>query len=339
MRAWGLNLYLLFASLFYSLPSYAFFDDYLPLSVAETQKRVPMKQLGTLELGKLVSHLQIGNQQVQLSTRSDQELVLSSNTTSQEKWSVIIDSTSAILPTEVYQADLDSNGQQDLILLRPTGANGLAPSQHLSVLTFDTTGQVSLWQVEGYFASDKKGIVDFLDLNNNGRAELVFMSYGEGYWQTALYEAKDGKWTQVNGKFAGKTYPLLTRFTFKPNHKIAYPSKPKVLEPVSLATDQALHSGYLNSYQWADINQSEDISLLIQTDKGLVNCQPSSWSSLFRLVLDKPKQREIVSLAAPSKIVQAVLQEAITKKYPLKVFGQRTAEGCSPEELWLDAKE
>ncbi|WP_298608968.1 hypothetical protein [uncultured Thiothrix sp.] len=338
MRTLSLSIGLILTSFFSAVPSYAFFDDYLPLSAAETQKRVPIKHLGTLEPSKLISPLQLGNYQVQLSTRSEEELVLSGTTTSQGKWSVVLDSPSAIFPTEVYQADLDSNGQQDLILLKPTGANGLAPSQHLSVLTFDTTGQVSLWQVEGYFASDKKGIVDFLDLNNNGRAELVFMAYGDGYWQTALYEAKEGKWTQVHGKFAGKTYPLLTRFTFKPNHNIAHPSKPITLEPVSLATDQALLSGYLKSYQWADINQSEDISLLIQTDKGLVKCQPSSWYSLFRLVLDKPKAREIVSLAAPSKTIQAVLQEAITKKYPLKVFGQRSIEGCSPEELWFDAQ-
>ncbi|TXH71361.1 MAG: VCBS repeat-containing protein [Thiothrix sp.] len=338
MRVFNLRFGFTLISLLSPLPSYAFFDDYLPLSAAEIQQRVPMKHLVSLDPSKLIPRLKVGRQLIQLESNAEEDLVLSGVTTQQGKWSVKLNNIYAMFPTEAYQADLDNNGQQDLILLKPTAGNGLAPSQHISVLSFDTDGQVRLWQVEGYFARDQQGITDFLDLNGNGRAELVFMSYGGGYWQTVLYEAQNSQWTKIKGKFAGKTYPLLTRFTFKPNHKIVSPNKLKNNEPLNLANDKPLLSGYLKDYQWANVEQSEDISLMIQTDKKLIKCQPSSWYSLFRLVLDKPKQREIVSLAANSKTIQAVLQEAIAKRYPLKLYGQRSSEVCSPEEIWFDAK-
>lgn len=337
MRRFGLSLCLGLAGWLGSVSAYAFFDDYLPLSKAEIRKRISMQHLATLDPSQLISKLKIGQHSIKLSTSSEDELILSGQTTKQGSWTASLMSIYAMFPVEAYQADLDGNGQQDLILLKPTAGNGLAPTQHITVLSFDADGQVTPWQVEGYFATDKQGIVDFLDLNGNGRAELVFMSYGEGYWQTVLYEAQNGQWTQIHGKFAGKTYPLLTRFTIKANHKIAHPNKLKPIEPVSLATDKKVLTGYLKSYQWANVEQSEDISLLIQTDKKLIKCQPSSWHSLFRLVIDKPQQREIISLGANSKTLQARLQEIMAKQYPLKVYGQRAAEACSPEEIWVNA--
>lgn len=326
---------LLFVSLIsYSVPALTFFDSHLPLSSAETQKRIPMRHLATLDPSKLISSLKVGARTVQLSTNSEEDLVLSGQA-DQGTWSVKLNNIYAMLPSELYQADLDGNGQQDLILLRPTAGNGLAPSQHLLVLSFDQQGQVTPWQVEGYFSTDKRGIVDFVDLNGNGRAELVYMSYGNGYWQTDLYEAHLGKWQQIQGKFAGQSYPLLTRFTHKPNHKIA--SKVKAVNPIDLSTTQALFEGYLQSYQWANVNQSEDISLLLKMAKSTVNCQPVSWYSLFMLVVDEPKQREIISLAVSPKTVQTALREVIDQHYPLSVYGQRATE-CSPEQVWAKAQ-
>lgn len=329
------SLGIILSSLFCSAQSRAFFDAYLPLSAAETNKRVPMQHLATLDPSQLPPTLKLGSQTIQLSVNPDEDLVLSGQTTDQGVWSMRFGSIFAMFPTEAYQADLDGNGQQDLILLKPTAGNGLAPSQHLLVLAFDKTGQVTPWQIEGYFATDKKGIVDFIDLNGNGRAELVYMSYGEGYWQTVLYEVNEGRWKQVRGKFAGKNYPLLTRFTFKDNHKIAKPSQVKTIEAVNLATDKAVLTGYLKTYQWANVDQSEDISLEVEADNKLVKCQPSSWHALFMLVNDKPKQREIISLAANSQALQAALQAAIAKHYPVNLYGQRSNSACTPEQLWV----
>lgn len=321
--------------LLFSNPSLAFFDDYLPLSKAEIHKRISMQHLASLDPSKLVPSLKVGTHTVKFSMPSaEADLIISGETTQQGSWSVHLESVYALLATNVYQADLDENGQQDLILLKPTAGNGLAPSQHLLVLSFDQQGQVTPWQVEGYFANDKKGIVDFLDLNGNGRAELVFMSYGEGYWQTVLYEVNQGRWQKIQGKFAGKNYPLLTRFTFKPNHKIANPNH-KALEPVSLATDKTVLTGHLKSYAWANVDQSEDLSLLLQTAQNLVKCQPVSWYGLFMLVLDKPKERQIISLSASSQVMQAALQVATEKPYPSSLYGQRSMEACSPEQLWI----
>ena len=327
---------LLLSCLLYSASSAAFFDTHLPLSSAETHKRVPMQHLATLDPSKLLPVLKLGSRTIQLTANADEDLVLSGQTKTQGSWTVRLNNIYAMFPSEVYQADLDANGQQDLILLKPTAGNGLAPTEHLLVLSFDQDGQVMPWQVEGYFVTDKQGIVDFLDLNGNGRAELVYMSYGEGYWQTVLYEVKDGKWQQIRGKFAGKNYPLFTRFTLKPNHKVVPASQLKPApKPANLATNQAVLTGQLKSYQWANVDQSEDISLMLQTNKALLKCQPASWYSLFMLVTDQPKQREIISLAASPNALQAALNEAVSQHNPIELYGQRSAEGCTPEQMWI----
>lgn len=326
---------LMLTSLCYSNLSLAFFDSHLPLSTTETKKRIPMRHLATLDPSKLLSSLKLGSQTVQLRINADEDLVLSGQMAQRGSWSMRVGSISTMFPTEAYQADLDGNGQQDLVLLKPTAGNGLAPSQHLTVLSFDQKGQVIPWQIEGYFTTDQQGIVDLLDLNGNGRAELVYMSYGEGYWQTVLYEIEDGRWKQIRGQFAGKNYPLLTRFTLKPNHKIANPKSLQALEPINLATDQAVLAGYLKSYQWADIEQSEDITLMLTVNNKWVKCQPASWYSLAVLVLDRPQQREIISLATHAPAFQRGLQEAIQKHYAVKLYGQRSSERCSPEQIWV----
>jgi hypothetical protein len=322
--------------LFFSLTSLfseaqAFFDDYLPLTKAETERRFPMQYLGELapntkviQVGKRTLHLQLDDakNELQLSTTEDQVSSLSFST------------DIGMLPYEMYQADLDHNGEQDFILLKPTAGNGLAPSQHLLVLAFDQQGKATPWEVEGYFASDKQGIADLLDLNADGRAELVYMAYGNGYWSTELYQIQDGRWQRIKGTFAGRHYPLLTRFTIKPNKKITPANKVKQLDRAELANTKPLITGYLKSYAWADVNTSEDITLLIQTKQGLVKCQPSSWYSLFTLVLDRAKQREILNLGANPATVQAALNQLVQNKTQVKLYGQRSKEACSPEQLW-----
>ncbi|MFZ1385872.1 MAG: hypothetical protein WBP46_02900 [Thiolinea sp.] len=202
---------LILSNVVISASSSAFFDTHLPLSAAETQKRIPMQHLATLDPSKLIPSLKIGYHTVQLSTNSEEDLVLSGQA-EQGSWSVKLNTIYAMLPSELYKADLDGNGQQDLILLRPTA-----------------------------------------------------------------------------------------------------------------------------SYRWANVNQSEDISLLLKTAKSTVNCQPVSWYSLFMLVVGEPKQREIISLAASPKTMQTALQKIIDQQYSLSVYGQRSTE-CSPEQVWAKAQ-
>ena len=63
------------------------------------------------------------------------------------------------------------------------------------------------------------------DLDGDGRAELLYMNYDDGYWITNLYRLRESRWSRVEGRFAGLGFPLYTRFTIRPNHRPVRPAR------------------------------------------------------------------------------------------------------------------
>jgi hypothetical protein len=100
-----------------------------------------------------------------------------------------------------YSADLDRNGICDLVMIYPTGGNGLAPTSHFFSLTFDEQGRPVPFKADGYFEESAKGITDLVDLNIDGRAELIYMNFDDGYWITNLYEVRAARWRRVRGSY------------------------------------------------------------------------------------------------------------------------------------------
>ncbi len=68
----------------------------------------------------------------------------------------------------------DRNGITDLVLVFPTGGNGWAPQNHLVTVTFESSGRPISWEADGYFEETNTGIADLVDLNRDGRADLVY---------------------------------------------------------------------------------------------------------------------------------------------------------------------
>lgn len=124
----------------------------------------------------------------------------------------------------LYEGDLDRNGARDLVLAVATGGNGLAPPTHLVFLTFDREGRPTLFEATGYFDAREGDIYDLTDLDRDGRAELLYMVYDDGYWITNLYRLREGGWGRVEGRFAGLSFPAYTRFTQRPNHRPVRPA-------------------------------------------------------------------------------------------------------------------
>lgn len=116
-------------------------------------------------------------------------------------------------------ADFDANGKRDLVIVSQTGGNGMAPPTRLLFFLTGRDGAMTPWVRFGYFTFDEKtGILDDLvDLDGDGRAELLDMDYGGGYWSTFPYEAREAHWSRIEGPFAGSEFPIWTRFTAKAN--------------------------------------------------------------------------------------------------------------------------
>jgi hypothetical protein len=152
----------------------------------------------------------------------ERRLVFSGRDGSGTEWRVKTDTY--IYYDAVYEGDLDRNGLRDLVLTAYTGGNGLAPPTDLIFLTFDRGGRPTLFEATGYFDPQDDRIFGVADMDGDERAELLFMTFDDGYWITNVYRLRESRWSLVRGRFAGLSFPAYTRFTRRPNHKPVRPA-------------------------------------------------------------------------------------------------------------------
>lgn len=211
-------------------------QDYLPLTKAELSKRFPVTYVGTLGHERpgyfestsdkpLPASLRIGPSGAVLTSTSDENVFITGKDKRQQEWRVQLDPSVLYYACRFYEADLDRNGTRDAVLVYPTGGNGLAPTSHLLAITFDDAGRPVTFAADGYFQELDGQIFDIVDLNGDGRAELIYMNFDAGYWVTNVYEVRNARWHRIVGRHGNRRYPLYTRFTFKPNHKSTIPKR------------------------------------------------------------------------------------------------------------------
>lgn len=318
----------------------AAFRDYLPLGGAELGRPFAMKYLGEIQARPSPNRqLDIGVSVATLAYTEETELMLNGRDRAGNSWSVSLGGSCG--SGEGYTADLDRNGQRDFVLVFPTCGNGLAPSHHLIAVTFEADGRPVRFEVEGFFDADAKGVFDLRDINGDRRAELIYMNHHDGYWITNLYTATGARWHRVAGRFGGRrsSYPLYTRFTNRPNRRAVQPAPGRRPFAPDLSNDAPRLRGQLRSYRWANVAQSEDIELNFETGEGRqVKCQPVSWYGSFTVVVDSARERKIFTLSSPEEWFLPSLENLVAQRSEVALYGQRDAENCSPETLWVTLK-
>lgn len=321
-------------------------QDYLPLTSAEMGRRFPVKfiaetgggrpgHFGTGSDGAAApAKMSVGPSGSTFEMDEDGKAIIKGRDKGGAAWRVRLGNLSGY-GSRLYTSDLDRDGVQDLVILSPTGGNGLAPTSHLSTLTFDEKGRPVPFEADGYFQEDARGIFDLFDIDRDGRAELLYMNFDDGYWITTLYEAEGGRWRHVTGAHGRRTYPLYTRFTNRPNRRPTVPRTGRKPFTPDLSNAAAALSGTLASYEWADVSQSEDVKLFVNADGRQVVCRPVAWFGSFGVVLDSDEGREVVTIYGNEEAAQELLKSAVQSKSEVVLYGRRSAEGCSPELLWL----
>jgi hypothetical protein len=305
-------------------------DDYFPLSKPALRAPFGLQPLGQIFPDSAPRSIAAGAGQV-LFTQHPDSLHLSGKDRFGLPYSVQLESRPYYT---LFRADLDHNGQVDLILSHETYGNGLAPTHHLISLLFEADGRPMPFSAEGYFEIKAQGIPDLIDLDRDGRAELIFMSYEQGYWITQLYKAQNARWQKVTGLFAQQRFPLYTRFSERPNRQAVQPPGKLQFGVPQLSNNHPTFVGQLTSYQWANVDQSEDILLNLKAENGKSqSCRPLSWYSTFTVMLDHESGRQIAVLSQQTAM-QSLLDEAIKHKYAVKLFGERDSKVCRPELLW-----
>ena len=321
---------------------------YLPLSAAELRKTFPITYVGTMGNNRpgyladagdrpLPSTLNIGPSGAVIKRTADDNVLLTGHDRRKREWTVNL--PVFFFACNFYEGDLDRNGIRDVVIVIPTGGNGLAPTVHIFAITFDESGRPVTFEPDGYFQELKNKIFDLVDLNQNGRAELIYMNFDDGYWITNIYEVRNARWQRIAGRHGNHTYPLYTRFTFKENHKATIPKRGRHPFAPDLSNRSPWLVGQLLSYDWAKVSQSEDISLRMKDAHGrVVLSKPVSWIASFAVVIDSPEGRQIASLAANEETVKSMLDTIRDGKYEVALYGQRRGDVSSPELLWARPK-
>lgn len=207
------------------------FTEYLPMSDSEYAQKRALKPLLTMpyDAEQTWHFRKVGVAGVTLEKmpNDDSEWQLNGKDRAGKSWSVPVGMLANIAGKgQLYRADLDRNGIQDLVIWLPSTGNGLAPYAHLILMTFTREGRPCVFEPRGFYTASKTGVDDLLDLQGNGHTQLLDMQFDSGYWITSLYQVKDAKWQRVHGWFGKLSYPALTRFTYTPNRKL-------VLKPIA----------------------------------------------------------------------------------------------------------
>lgn len=151
------------------------------------------------------------------------EVLLSGVAKSGRRWEVHISGID-----EVWRADLDGNGTLDYVFTFDRYPDGrIAPQFSLSVLLMDSDGMPVPFFTRGHQAEDGDAIKHLLDLNQEGKAELLISDFDDdpsdafvgyycsGHWINQLYGFNNLGAQEIRGAEGGIRFPLIQNWTYR----------------------------------------------------------------------------------------------------------------------------
>ncbi|MBB4863436.1 hypothetical protein HNP46_002283 [Pseudomonas nitritireducens] len=329
MRARGWGLLCLFGCLAVQAAERA----YVPLTDQELANRLPMREVARVTYADEdpdsppppVRHFTAGAAGVSMQRSADGWLFQGRDKAG-KPWRLSTGSMSnAAGEGEIYQADLDRNGLDDLVFWLPNTGVGLAPTAGLGILTFEDSGRPVYLGVWGYSGPARNGVEDLLDLKRDGHAQLLTMDFSEGYWTTSLYRLKAARWQRIEGQFGRLHYPVLTRFTHNGSRRPVSHIKPG-RHPVSadISNDRSLAG---QRYRLADDSAKAFIGQAGNLQ--LVNV-PS-------VVIDDRAEGRTLTVWGSAEQLQPLFQEALRERREVELYGRDESYPglAAPHTLWL----
>lgn len=323
-------------------------ESYIPLTKVDLGKPFPLRHIAGYEKARTIKELPGGVSGIKVNLIEDEEEnfgpIYSGEDRQGKAWSVQLGEKMG-LGGNIFNADLDKNGIQDLLFIFPTGGNGLAPSSHILTLMFDSTGRPVPFEAEGYYDTEKMNIAELVDMDRDGRAELVYINYDDGYWITNIYEASDGRWQRMKGQFGKRSFPLFTRFTNRANHKAVVPAKGRRPFAPDLSNKTPVLTGRIAAFKLmkdgSDAGQSSASGLffvLVDARGKEASWESESWQGSTAFVFDSQEGRKVIALGLNLKTVKTLLEEVKEKRYEARLYSQRLAEKVSPALIWTSGR-
>ena len=243
----------------------------------------------------------------------------------------------------LWRADLDRNGQEDVIIVTSDATSG--PGVEVTLLMIDADGRPVPWQAFGYFDGDhESGLGNLVDLDGDRRAELLYLHVeGErldsGCTSLGLYVVGNAHWERKQGRFAGMNFPVRTPVEAKPTEE---PDLSNAIGQtgVPLRIRSAIPGRTENCGVQLPITRggTGEVRVDVEAAKAeseacydkLVLSDGRKTNLPQLIVLDRAQNREFAIVRGHDRLVA----EAITRRLLIRLVGRRCDSGCRPFLLW-----
>ena len=241
---------------------------------------------------------------------------------------------------EVWRADLDGNGTPDYIFFSngPYFNGRTTPLFSMSILLMDSQGLPVPFFTVVYQGENGGGTNGLVDLDHDGRAELLISTYDEavsdphagvfssGHWVTQLYRFRNLRVEEFRGTMGGLTFPFVHAWTYRGREGAATGNPLPVQSPV-LYEHGTGTDGEVSTF----IRSKKDARLDINPVSGCRTIEPRT------VVYDRNRVREIAFVNLWSSASDDLLEAIRRDSTPIRLSGldKWMHNGdCSPNLIW-----
>jgi hypothetical protein len=267
---------------------------------------------------------------------TDGEVRLSGVGKSGKRWEAHISSVD-----EVWRGDLDGNGTQDYVLFAtgPFGNGWAAPSFSLSILLMDHDEMPVPFFTLVYTGENGDGIKHLVDLNHDGRAELLISDYDElpsdayvggfcsGHWVNQLYRFTDLGAEEIAGTAGGIRFPLVHNWSYRGTECA------KEQKPFSRVETPVPHDYETNRRSVITAIRSASNDLGVVAIKPVRGCKTIAADAVL---YDRARARRIAFPNLHSDYSERLLNRIRNAHAHVELRGltKLDGDGCSVELLW-----
>lgn len=286
-----------------------------------------------------ITELNLGSGKAFLHNTEDFEVFLTGTDRNGKPWSVHPGGPSA-LGLQAILGDLDRDGQNDLVLIFLTGANGNLPGQIVGIITFEPNGKPLLFTTwtTGNFTPGKP--LDLADLDGDGRYEFLMRELRadggidkfDAYTVTTAYSIREGRWQRLQNSGRWR-FPLFGRYGTKTAFNYLPPNNPPRDGRAIPLADRSNASPVAFGEVFLDHDR-----LMVQGRTPPLEIRepafPACYDPNLVLVDDAPEGRTIRSISLKT-LKDEIAQKPERFKRRAEFFGSCRPDDFSPYFIWL----
>jgi hypothetical protein len=235
---------------------------------------------------------------------------------------------------EIWKGDLDGNGIPDYVLSGggPYLQGRNTPLYSLNILLMDAQKLPVPFFTTVYLGEKGNAVKHLVDLDGDGRAELLISTYAEiregcdggsstDHWTTQVYRFRDLYAEEFRGTMGGIRFPFVQDWA--DGKKPCKTNLPPALEErgTSMKDERTIRR---------HTSPDETGTLAVDAGGGCTRIHPEA------VVYDRPRLRQIAFPNEQTKVVSEIMESIRAASLPVKLRGVQGSDLCFVNLLWAE---